>query len=318
MIRERWFGFRHTSVQEEQEIKDTIGSESLSVVKGLRGALAVNANFFNARALNAAEAKLPEAWHAAGDHYDGAVVANLSREFEVSPGTILRKGLCQGLSKNDLKKVLRHVQRLDKKGKLSTGQWRRALETYPGIEFQRWSARVFREVVWAVQNDREMDQATAKASAAHFEAAVVQAARDCVRPCGGAVLTERELRGNATPDVLFEGPGVDVCGHTVHWLDAKAMFAGGVSIPLRKKTREQAERYNKRFGLGALVFRDGFSQKLSKQMEDSVVLLDWSRAFPSYEAPPRRERTFDAAAPAEVLGVVARKSPLSQRNMVGL
>lgn len=83
----------------------------------------------------------------------------------------------------------------------------------------------------------------------------------------------------STPDILASRP-VRINGRRVHWLDAKAYF-GPAAFTRQgkqtfrmwlKKTREQAKRYDERFGPGAMVFALGYCTQLASLLPQTLLL----------------------------------------------
>jgi len=81
-------------------------------------------------------------------------------------------------------------------------------------------------------------------------------------------------RAVATPDILFEDE-VYINDHRVHWIDYKD-YAGTRIDFLYKSNVNQAERYGRRWGPGALCYRWGYLESLSIPM---ALPLD-ARALP--------------------------------------
>jgi len=114
-------------------------------------------------------------------------------------------------------------------------------------------------------------------------------------------LTEREIIEKKlykiTPDILIEdglnireeGDQTDGSDHQIKWIDAKNFVYLGDFVPFFKdKMIKQAEKYQKLFGNGALVFRHGvcadYANKRIKgepiELIPGVMLLDWKQFNP--------------------------------------
>lgn len=74
---------------------------------------------------------------------------------------------------------------------------------------------------------------------------------------------------NLTPDFLLKNPIV-IDGQKIFWIDAKNQF-GTPSFYL-SKLRKQADKYNKAFGTGAMIFSSDFNPKLNEKIENTVFL----------------------------------------------
>jgi len=74
-----------------------------------------------------------------------------------------------------------------------------------------------------------------------------------------------------TPDLLLLDH-VEINGKPVAWIDAKHYYGANVDFQ-RRKTTKQMKRYIEEWGMGAIVFRHGFSEKL---YVPGTVLLDSS------------------------------------------
>lgn len=89
----------------------------------------------------------------------------------------------------------------------------------------------------------------------------------------------------STPDLLITGSaGITINGHRVHWLDAKAYFGPAPISSLGrqalriwlKRTKDQAQRYTRLFGQGALVFALGHHDDLAELLAPEALVLDAS------------------------------------------
>jgi hypothetical protein len=96
-------------------------------------------------------------------------------------------------------------------------------------------------------------------------------------------LTEKDIIRDKlydiTPDILFKIPIKIIVNNNeylIHWMDAK-MFCLTKTKFIFSKTVKQAEKYNKKFGPGALVFRYGFDVSIKIP---ETLLLDSSIMFP--------------------------------------
>lgn len=117
-----------------------------------------------------------------------------------------------------------------------------------------------------------------------FEDAVVSYLRSSLGTSPGIFLTEKEFLAEMragkryrgpTPDVLFLKP-VKINGVLVSWLDAKQYYASAIlahkeAIP-NGKLKNQALRYNEKYGLGAFVFARGFCAEPSFVVENALLL----------------------------------------------
>lgn len=74
-----------------------------------------------------------------------------------------------------------------------------------------------------------------------------------------------------TPDFVFDQNALHINGHPIAWLDCKCFYGSSCSAFTLHSLSEQASRFNKKFGPGALVFAFGFSEGLHI---DSTLLLD--------------------------------------------
>ena len=73
-----------------------------------------------------------------------------------------------------------------------------------------------------------------------------------------------------TPDFVFHSP-LEINGTAVSWLDCKCFYGSGCSAYTIRSLNEQAGRFNKKFGPGALVFAFGYSNGLHIER---TLLLD--------------------------------------------
>ena len=142
---------------------------------------------------------------------------------------------------------------------------RHGVTLYQALSFRRGLLRSFNRAKFhqssAMGSDRGQQDV-----ASLFEEAVVAYLRSCLGTNPGIFLTEEELLAEMragkrdrgpTPDVLFLKP-VKINGVLVNWLDAKQYYASAIlahnkAIP-NGKLKNQAFRYNEKYGTGAFVF----------------------------------------------------------------
>lgn len=91
--------------------------------------------------------------------------------------------------------------------------------------------------------------------------------------------TRKYGRAVVTPDILFDAH-VTINGSRVHWIDYKS-YIGTTAPFLCKSTAEQAKKYNKEWGPGAIAYRGSFITTLSYQ---HAILLDVSTKIAVDEA----------------------------------
>lgn len=124
-----------------------------------------------------------------------------------------------------------------------------------------------------------MDLLNQKAS--HFEEIGFQRLEELLEEYGLdddiEMLTEEQQREQwdgeeklLTPDVLFSSD-VKINGHNVRWVDFKNFFVTERDSFMFKKLKQTIDKYNERFGRGAIMCR-GFQSKL--KVEKDTLLLD--------------------------------------------
>lgn len=158
-----------------------------------------------------------------------------------------------------------------------------------------------RELLWCCQNDLVALEEVQVARATQFEDLVGLYIREAA---GIKFLTENEIRteaksqglkvSGATPDLLFTEPVVlcplrpNQCTQgEVLWLECKNWWGSTINLIDVKKTIQQARKYAKRFGPGAVLFSKGFSETMEKQFQQlrdvGVQILDGSGFNPPAE-----------------------------------
>jgi hypothetical protein len=80
--------------------------------------------------------------------------------------------------------------------------------------------------------------------------------------------TKKFGRPVSTPDFLLKKP-IMLNGHKVHWIDAKNYFGASQGF-LLYKARQQAEKYRRRYGPGALCYSLGFSSAI--HVDNTLVI----------------------------------------------
>lgn len=96
------------------------------------------------------------------------------------------------------------------------------------------------------------------------------------------LMTEEELKKQqrekygreiSTPDIVFDKP-IYINDQSVKWLDCKNYYGSILNEFLIKKNQQQVDKYNAKWGPGALLFSLGFNRNLDKKLKN-VILLDW-------------------------------------------
>ena len=89
------------------------------------------------------------------------------------------------------------------------------------------------------------------------------------------ILRESDERSTShlTPDCLVLDD-LHINNHPIHWIEIKSFFASGLrknKYTQRKTLVNQVERYNREFGSGAVVLKNGFSDTIKLE---NILLLD--------------------------------------------
>jgi len=182
------------------------------------------------------------------EYKHGKSIETLSMRYRLSPMTIMSKIL-----KIKYKKSIKHTKKLD--------------------------VRDTKEMTYARKNDALMgNPQQIRKHSQQFEYYI----QDYFIHYNIPITTEDELQkvqqkkyGRAinTPDLIFNDP-ININGKLVKWLDCKNYYGSIVNMFLIKKNQKQVDKYNKKWGPGALLFSLGFNRDLGKKIKN-VLLLDF-------------------------------------------
>lgn len=223
----------------------------------------------------------------------GASVKQISRDFDVPPVAVIRAVL-QHRCSISFPRMQRQIQRSNVK------------ETLRGVQVEglELSPRDCEELAWAKDRDsctwEDSGYRTEREEmAAAFESLLYEYldAKDIPFRSEQDIRAEHELECGAmgdvpvgqlpsmppTPDVVLLESEVQLTinGQRIYWIDAKNYF-GAAAGPrdkrklFLKKTRKQADKYNDKWGRGAVVYKMGFCNRLQSQIGASALVLDSS------------------------------------------
>lgn len=191
------------------------------------------------------------------EYNSGKDILAIAGAADLAPATLLRGILlAKGYSATQLYNLWAHKEP--------------AQHVLKGRDLQQFRAAM-REDAASTFNQVDIDRAAATAERRFV---------DWLRDFGIDLVTQDELvaiqrarygRAISTPDVLFRDT-VIINGKVIKWIDFKDYFGCNIKF-IYGSNREQAERYNKQFGDGALCYALGHVAGL---MIANTMLLDWS------------------------------------------
>jgi hypothetical protein len=84
----------------------------------------------------------------------------------------------------------------------------------------------------------------------------------------------RQSDTNSTPDVLVLDD-LYINNQLIRWIEVKSYYASGLrenEYITKKSLFNQVKRYHSEFGTGAVILKNGFSDRISRKLENTVLL----------------------------------------------